>query len=194
MKRPHLLKIMAFLVIFGSVMPAFSEDTSPSPYRENEFPQFLKDARRFEIITLGALPFVSLQTALGYSCYQYAKHDFESAYFPNPFAASSYSQEEQIGLLFTSLGICVGIGITDLIIQLVKRGKLKKTAFVQDSNLIITPVSQAESLGPVRPFLKSEGDEPDTSPDGFFSSEAESDSDFLEDGVELINQEVLEAD
>ena len=179
--RKLILKITAILLCFSFCVNCFGADTTPAPYSEGEFPQFLKDARRFEIITLGALPFVTIQTTLGYSTIKYVQNDFSSAYFPNPFAASSYSQDEQIGLLFTSLGICVGIGLTDLIIQLVKRGKAKKRAGIQDSDLIITPVENTKlPIPPENGFLP---------PPEYIES---NDSD--DEGVELINEIVTGAE
>lgn len=173
--QSFIFKIIAVLLCFSFFSPlgADTSSTTPEPYRENEFPQFLKDARRFEIITLGALPFVSIQTTLGYSTILYFQHDFEGAYFPNPFAAATYSQDEQIGILLTSLGICVGIGLTDLIIQIVKRNKAKKRSAIQNSDLIITPVIDDRPKKPLPP------------PDGFFSENMPE-----QDGVELINEEV----
>lgn len=176
-----IYKIIAILICFSFLSAAEAEtssssSTTPEPYRENEFPQFLKDARRFEIITLGALPFVSIQTTLGYSTIQYFKHDCEGAYFPNPFAAASYSQEEQIGILLTSLGICVGIGLTDLIIQIIKRNNVKRRSSIQNSDIIITPVVDDRPKMPIPP------------PEGFFPEVPD------EDGVELINEEVSGAE
>ena len=176
MKNSFICKIIALLLCFSFLSPlAADSSTTPEPYRENEFPQFLKDARRFEIITLGALPFVSIQTTLGYSTILYFQHDCEAAYFPNPFAAATYSQEEQIGILLTSLGICVGIGLTDLIIQLIKRSNAKKRSAIQNADLIITPVIDDRPKMPLPP------------PDGFFPEPIPD-----EDGVELINEEIEE--
>ena len=77
-KRDFIYKIIAIFISFSFLCPlgADTSSTTPEPYRDNEFPQFLKDARRFEIITLGALPFVTLDTTLAYSTYRYGKHDF----------------------------------------------------------------------------------------------------------------------
>ena len=174
-KRDFIYKIIAIFISFSFLCPlgADTSSTTPEPYRDNEFPQFLKDARRFEIITLGALPFVSIQTTLGYSTILYFQHDCESAYFPNPFAAATYSQDEQIGILLTSLGICVGIGLTDLIIQIVKRNKAKKRSLIQNSDLIITPVIDEKPKMPIPP------------PDGFLPPPGPD-----EDGVELIDEEI----
>ena len=69
--RKLILKITAILLCFSFCAHCFGADTTPAPYSEGEFPQFLKDARRFEIITLGALPFVTIQTTLGYSTIKY---------------------------------------------------------------------------------------------------------------------------
>ena len=175
--RSRILKIIAVLVCFSFCANCFGADTTPAPYREDEFPQFFKDARRFEIITLGALPFVTLQTTLGYSTIKYVQNDFSASYFPNPFAASTYSQDEQIGILFTSLGICVGIGLTDLIIQLVKRSNAKKRSGIQNSNLTITPVENTKLPLP---------------PEGGFPPLPQEDEANLEDeeGVELKNEVV----
>ena len=64
---------------------------------------WLKDARDTEIIILGSLPFVTLGVTLGYSFVNFVQHDFNSAYFVNPFTKEgSFTQEEQIGIIVTS--------------------------------------------------------------------------------------------
>ena len=104
----------------------------------------LKDLRRFEIITLGALPFVTLDTTLAYSTWRYVQHDFDAAYQPNVFAASSFTQEEQLNLILTSLGVCIGIGLTDLIVQIIKRSHKKRTSQVNYDDISIIPISEDE--------------------------------------------------
>ena len=84
-------KFLIFSVLLTLSMPAFSQDSSPKPYEEDEFPQTLKDIRRFEIITIGALPFVTLDTTLAYSTYRYARNDFDDAYKPDIFSAYTYA-------------------------------------------------------------------------------------------------------
>ena len=41
-----------------------TKNTEPKPYSEDEFIQPLEDLRRFEIITLGSMPFITLNTAI----------------------------------------------------------------------------------------------------------------------------------
>ena len=125
-------------------LPAFAADTSPKPYDNDELPQTMKDIRRFEIITLGALPFVTLDTTLAYSTWRYVQHDFDSAYQPDIFAASSFSQEEQRNLILTSLGVCIGIGLTDLIVQIIRRSHKKRTTQINYDDISIIPISEDE--------------------------------------------------
>ena len=132
MKKKLIASIIC-LSLFANLPPVFAADTkstTPEPYEEDEFPSWLKDLRRAEIITLGAMPFITLNTSLCYSFGNYAFHNFDSDYFLNPFAqgsdTSSYTSGEQAGILITSLGICLGIGITDFIVHSVKRSNQKK--------------------------------------------------------------------
>ena len=132
MKKKLIASIIC-LSLFANLTPVFAADTkstTPEPYEEDEFPSWLKDLRRAEIITLGAMPFITLNTSLCYSFGNYAFHNFDSDYFLNPFAqgsdTSSYTSGEQVGILLTSLGICLGIGITDFIVHSVKRSNQKK--------------------------------------------------------------------
>ena len=53
MKKRFAAKILILALLFNSALPLFAaEDTTPKPYDDNEFPQTLKDIRRFEIITI----------------------------------------------------------------------------------------------------------------------------------------------
>ena len=145
MKKASIIsKILIFSLILNFSFPAFSEDTSPRPYDNDELPQVMKDLRRFEIISLGALPFVTLDTTLAYSTWRYVQHDFDAAYTPDIFAASSFSQEEQRNLILTSLGVCIGIGLTDLIVQIVKRSHKKRRSQINYDDISIIPIAEDE--------------------------------------------------
>lgn len=100
------------------------------PYTKDEFPGWLQDMRRAEIVSLGSLPFVTLGVTLGYSLFRYFSHDMNPDYFPNPFAKSSsaarLTTNEQLGILFTSLGVAAVVGITDFTISSIQRHKRNK--------------------------------------------------------------------
>lgn len=140
--------IMLLFSLFINLFPCFSDaaNTTPEPYGEDEFPSWLSDLRRAEIITLGAMPFVVLDVELAYSLGTFAVHGFNTDYFKNPFASSSenaYTTDEQKNLLLISLGICLGIGITDFIVNRVKNSRRAKRALAQQNkNIQIEPISE----------------------------------------------------
>ncbi len=143
MKKRLIARILIIALLLNSLTPVFAEDTTPKPYNKDELPQGIKDLRRFEIITLGALPFVTLDTTLAYSTYRYAMHDFDSEYKPDIFSQSNFTQDEQLGIIITSLGVCVGIGITDLIVQIIKRSsKKKKERQITYDDISVLPISE----------------------------------------------------
>lgn len=123
-----------FAIIFLSLTIPLIAEKQPvitiEPYTQNSTPSWLKNARRTEIVTIGSIPFTVLTTTLVYSFYRYAKNDFNKQYIPNPFPTSSkearLTTDEQLGILFTSLGLSLAIGLTDFIVMQVKDSKRKK--------------------------------------------------------------------
>ncbi len=144
-------KIISLLLIFSffSQFSIFAADSkTPEPYKDEEFPGFLHDLRRAEIITLGAMPFITFNATLGYSFGKFAYHGFDSSYFVNPFAQSSdssFSTEEQVGIILGSLGVSLCIGITDLIVNSVKRNNAKKKKLDQNAPIKINPIENDEN-------------------------------------------------
>lgn len=141
-KHNFLVRFLICTLMFSLISPAFCEDTTPLPYEDDEFPQGLKDLRRFEIISLGAMPFVTLDTTLVYSGIRYAKNDFADEYKPNIFDKTSFDSDEQKNIILTSLGISLGIGLTDYIVQLIKRSKKKREKVINYDDIAITPISE----------------------------------------------------
>lgn len=109
---------------------ADTKDHTPTPYSDTEFATWQHDLHRAEIVTLGAMPFVVFDVTLAYSLGGWAFSGFDNSAFVNPFAKTtdeaSFTEGEQIGIILVSLGICLGIGITDFIVHQVKRASLKK--------------------------------------------------------------------
>ena len=167
-------KIIFFTVLISllsSSFPVFSE--TPEPYQKDEFPGILHDIRRAEIITLGSMPFITFSATLGYSFGKYASHNFDSSYFVNPFSSTdenSFSTDEQIGILLTSLGISAGIGLTDFIVHTIKRNnrqrKLKKQ---KNTEIQITPIREDPDAIKINPPKDIESTQPE---DGLTEPEA----------------------
>lgn len=129
---------------------AFADDLTISdaePYNEKTIPQWVKDMRRGEIITLGSWPFTTLMVSLSYSMGMYALHNGDSSYFRNPFSSSGdgYSFGEIRDILLVSAAISVGIGVTDLIVNIVKRENAKKKRNAEQlKNITVMPVDSLE--------------------------------------------------
>lgn len=192
--KSTVAKILIFSLLINVISPIFAEDTTPLPYDENAMPQTLKDLRRFEIITLGSLPFVTLDAGIVYSGIRWANNGFDANYSPNPFGISNYSTEEQMGILLTSVGISVGIALTDYIINLIKRSKKKKQEQFANSNIFITPLSKDKDAVPITTeddfYEKKESYENSISTD---NNEDKNIEEFEQDEVQLIleNQETI---
>ncbi len=149
--RKIFLALLAFLVMTNSALHADDLTISDAvPYNSTETPQWLKDIRRGEIITLGSWPFTVLLVSFGYSIQQAASHNWNTSYIKNPFSSNGddYSFSTATGIILTSLGISVGIGLTDFIVNSVHRGRAKKNNnAMQLRNITIMPlVSEQERL------------------------------------------------
>lgn len=143
---------LAFIILLSLFMNltlcAFAENADNKTDNSEEIPQSLQDFRRFEIITLGAMPFVTLDVTLGYSMEQYAEDLVkynrngrigDRPSFPNPFKTSSnggYNDDEIKGIIITSLCISLGIGITDLIVRIIKRNRVQTKKDKSKLNII----------------------------------------------------------
>ncbi|MBP5520679.1 MAG: hypothetical protein J6X84_08895 [Treponema sp.] len=180
--KSFFAKILIFSLILNMALPAFCEenDTTPKPYNKEEIPQAINDLRRFEIITLGSLPFVTFDVSLAYSTFRYVQHDFDSAYKPDIFSPNTYTQEEQRNIILTSIGICIGIGLTDLFVQLIKRSNKKKAAPRNYDDIAIIPISQDNEASKI-PLPESDSEDE--------ASDSEN-SEVSEEGMEV--QEIEE--
>ena len=149
-QRTKKIFIINLIFILLVTLPAFADDTSTTaePYAQNEFPQWAYDLRRTEIISFGSLPFVTLGVTLGMGTYKYATGAISS--FPNPFnkSSSTYTTDEQVQIIELSSAISVGLGITDLVINLIQRSnKERRLKKIQESKekVSVTPLTPEEA-------------------------------------------------
>ena len=116
------------LISFSSLL--FANSTSPEPYGEDEFPDWANYLRRYEVITLGSLPFTTMGVTTIYTLYRYIDNDFDKKYIPNPLAltssAANLDSDEQKLILMTAIGTSIVAGTVDLIIHVIRKEKAKK--------------------------------------------------------------------
>ncbi|MEL3906151.1 MAG: hypothetical protein P1P65_03835 [Treponema sp.] len=117
------------------------EDRTPVPYTKEEFPLWQRELRRFEILSFGALPFVTILSFWGYDMIRSAKHPKDPRYYPWPLKqadkAVPLTEKEQLGVFFTAAGISVTIALIDITYRAIKRAAEKKrlereNLFVED--------------------------------------------------------------
>jgi len=131
--------ILTFFSLLSTVYSAEKKDRTPEPYGINEFNTWQKDLRRFEILSFGALPFVSLFSFWGYDMIRSAKHPKNPAYYPWPIKRPdvyvALTEKEQKKVLFAAMGLSVGVALIDYttraIIRAVNRKRLAKEASAQ---------------------------------------------------------------
>lgn len=120
---------LLLLITFSACLFA-NTNTTPEPYSDDEFPDWANYLRRYEVITIGTLPFATLSVTTIYGLYRYIDHDFDKNYIPNPFAftssAANLDKDEQKLILLSAIGVSVVAGTVDLIIHIVKKEKAKK--------------------------------------------------------------------
>jgi len=124
-------KIIALILIIAiSTTLIFSQDTTPAPYKPDEFPEWTVDLRRAEIVTIGSFPLSFIFTAIVYDlsllAYDYSLYDSENASSILPQYGSHREQIDIIRLLSIAAGVSVAVGLTDFIIQRVKKNKIEK--------------------------------------------------------------------
>ena len=151
------LRCIAFLVLCMMAvaqMPLVAEekkeeDQTPVPYTKEEFPLWQREFRRFEILSFGALPFVTLLSFWGYDMVRAAKHPKDPAYYPWPLKkadkAVALTEKEQLNVFLTAAGISVTIALIDITYRAIKRAVVKKrlereNAFTEDP-IQFTPIT-----------------------------------------------------
>ena len=119
-----------FFITFMSMLFAQKVDRTPEPYGIDEFTTWQKDLRRFEILSFGALPFVSLLSFWGYDMIRSAKNPGNPAYYPWPLKradiAAPLTEKEQKAVFFTAMGLSVGVALIDYTVRAIKRSVKEK--------------------------------------------------------------------
>ncbi len=157
MKKNKIIALFVLSVFVFSIIPLYSEEEkinrSPEPYGIDEFNTWQKDLRRFEIISFGALPFVSLLSFWTYDIIRSVKHKDDSAYRPWPMktagASVPLSDDEQKKVFFAAIGVSIGIALIDFSYRAIKREinrkKHKKLNLNDQEPIILIPIKDGEN-------------------------------------------------
>ena len=155
--RFRLLFILLFLsIVLGSIgaqTTTTPEQHLPVPYGPAEFPDWQKDLRRAEILSFGALPFVTFLSSIYYDVYRYYSHDRQEGYLPWPLkkseSAIGLSESEQKNIVLYSASISIGVAFFDFAYRTVKRA-IQNSKAEKENQGYIDPI-QIEPVQSVDP-------------------------------------------
>ena len=129
MNRRWISVLCILLMCFNLLAEQADEEHTPEPYTREEFPDWLHNLRRFEIITLGTLPFTFLLSFLVYDLGRYAASGYDSNYRPisNPNPVP-YTAGEQVGIVLAACTTSVLIALADYLIGRAREGRQKSAS------------------------------------------------------------------
>ena len=122
-----------------SILPEFTQPET------RKIPQWLKDLRRWEIITFGVFPFSMFFTTFGVDMVRWSNNGWDRRYAPWPMksaGAIAMERKETEMTIAIAAGVSIGVSIIDLIIVQIKRAKERKRAEaipVGTAEITITP-------------------------------------------------------
>lgn len=139
------LSLFFIFLTFSFIIPfnAFAEEsTEPVPYSKDEFPQWALDLRRFEIVSLGSIPFAMIGVVLVYGNIEKQRGHMSSV--PNPLNPSSLDESEQLKIL--GMTVCTGlaIGFVDFTVnQIIRHNKKKRLQRINAAKQVnVVPVQE----------------------------------------------------
>ncbi len=145
---------VAVLLFFLIATSLFAVDTTtPVPYGPAEFAPWQTDLRRAEILSFGALPFVTFMASIYYDLYRYADNKGDEGYLPWPFKKSAVAvpltEREQKNIFLTSAGISVGVALFDYgyryVTRSIRAGKAAKANQLRIEPIRIVPLDSSAS-------------------------------------------------
>jgi hypothetical protein len=121
MRRRAALLILFLLFSAAAAMgeTAAAKEHTPAPYEKEEFPQWLAELWRAEVVFVGSFPFTLFFTLEGYDTYQFASKGFTASYAPWPFrtaAEITYNDKEKTWLLVSALAASALVSLADFIL------------------------------------------------------------------------------
>jgi hypothetical protein len=114
-----LLALAALPVAAQDRIPDKPPPKTPEEYQPEEFPRFLQDLRRGEIIMMGTLPITLLVALESYDIYRYFANDRAPEYTPWPFrspGAVPYTTAENVGVVLSAVSLSFLLAVTDYVI------------------------------------------------------------------------------
>ncbi|MCA1949077.1 MAG: hypothetical protein LDL24_00765 [Treponema sp.] len=111
--------------------PVTTKQIAPAPYQKDEFPAWLLDLRRAEIVAFGSLPFMVFFTTFAVDSYRFYTHNWDRLYAPWPLKAPGaieMDETQRIASFSVAVGLSVAAALVDYILVQNKRSRQKESA------------------------------------------------------------------
>jgi len=105
--------------------------TTPAPYQKDEFPTWLLDLRRADIVAFGSLPFMMFFTTFAVDSYRFYSNDWDRRYAPWPLKAPGaieMDENQRIASFTVAAGLSVLVAVADYFIVQHKRARQREAA------------------------------------------------------------------
>ncbi len=124
MKGRRLFLVAVAAAFLGPPIPGFAQSTpadSYVPYEDDEFPQWMHDLRRAEVVFIGSFPITLLLASLSYEAFRATRDSIARTPLVDRAEFGSFSSAERTGLLVSGLSLSGLVTIADLIIEIAGR-------------------------------------------------------------------------
>ena len=124
MKRRVTALLLAVLLLALPGIRCFAAGEDYEPYEDGEFPVWLHDLRRFEVLFIGALPVTMLVSVLSYNIYRSVEQYLENQSgfsLLGAFDTASLESEDKRTIFTIGLSLSAAISIADYILGRVER-------------------------------------------------------------------------
>ena len=116
--RPFIIILLLIIVI---TIPLFSGESLPEyePYEDDEFPQWAKDLRRYEIIFFGTIPFTFFFSSFSYDFYRYASNNFDQTLAPAILGNKTppvKTHNEKLQIIAVSVSLSAVLALVDYLL------------------------------------------------------------------------------
>jgi hypothetical protein len=95
-----------------------ASSASPEPYREDEFPLWLRDLRRAEIVFVGSVPITLLVATLAYDGFRSGRDIVMDVQIGERSEFGSFTNDERKWLLASGLTLSGVVSIIDFLVEL----------------------------------------------------------------------------
>jgi hypothetical protein len=110
-----IVLVLLLAAVCGGMLGA--QEHVPKPYSPDEFPPWLKDLYRAEVITVGSFPFALFLTLEAYDTWRYVTYGFNTSYAPWPIGSGvTYSAQETTWLAVSAISISVFVAGLDFLL------------------------------------------------------------------------------